>query len=107
MKLLRIFEYGGAKTSEKTYWTIPVMENASAAEVCELIARKTDRGPHAFCLFEISLDGAKERRIDEKERPLDVVAAPTFLGLFCVKLNTVLRIYDGDANDGCVKIVLL
>ena len=100
MKLLRIFEYGGAKTSEKTYWTIPVLENSTAAEVCALIARKTDRRPHTFVLFEISIDGATEKRIDDKERPLDVIASPTFLGLFCVKLNTVWRIYDGDSNDG-------
>jgi hypothetical protein len=84
MKLIRIFEYGSVgRTSEKTYWTLPVEELSTAQEVANTIANKLSRGDGSYtlcastshvntlmicnCSYEISLDGMRERQLGTNE----------------------------------------
>jgi hypothetical protein len=69
VKLLRVFEYGASGTTgERSYWTIKVEENQTAAEVADTVATKCALLAGSFALFEVTVDGKNERRLGDHER---------------------------------------
>jgi ankyrin repeat protein len=102
VKLLRVFEYGASGTSgEKSYWTLKVDEQQTAAEVADIVAGKCALLAGSFSLFEVSVDGKNERRLQDNERPLDVLREWQANGdtrkIFAVKKSTIVRFVDADA----------
>jgi ankyrin repeat protein len=99
VKLLRVFEYGASGTTgERSYWTIKVEENQTAAEVADTVATKCALLAGSFALFEVTVDGKNERRLGDHERPLDVMREWTSDArkIFAVKKSTIVRFVDHD-----------
>jgi ankyrin repeat protein len=99
VKLLRVFEYGASGTTgERSYWTIKVEENQTAAEVADTVATKCALLAGSFALFEVTVDGKNERRLGDHERPLDVMRewSADARKIFAVKKSTIVRFVDHD-----------
>jgi len=101
MKLLRVFEYGSSGTSgNRTYWTLAVEPDNTAAEVADMVAAKVQHLQGTYQLYEVSVDGTSERRLDDSESPLSAMSkwsdnAPK---IFAVKKNTIVRFYDATGD---------